>query len=147
VRSQNLQIDDQLLQFSERRGHLGISPRRLQVQVETVLPWTAVHRPALDLQQIQFATCKRLERVVERSGLGIELKNQRQLVRILWHVRRFGEQEKARVILAIVLEMLAEDRASVDLRRASSRDRSSRPVARTDHFADAASRIFSGDAL
>src|ERR1700733_15206451 len=75
VRSEYPQIHDQTFQFFQRRGNFRIAARGLQIEIKTVLPRAAVHRAAFNLHQIDVATRERLERMHQRSGAVIELKD------------------------------------------------------------------------
>src|SRR6202034_1029543 len=82
------QIHDQGFELSERCGDLGIAARRLQIEIKTVLPRAAVHGAAFDLHQVDIATRKGLERVNQCAGAMIELKDEREFVRVFGRIGR-----------------------------------------------------------
>src|ERR1700722_1228883 len=77
----------------------------------------------------------------------IELENERKLVGVFGRIGGGCKEEEARVVFAVVFQMLAQDRATVNRRGATAGDGRARFVFRVDDGADAAGSVLGDHAL
>src|SRR4051812_12739740 len=85
---------------------------------------------------------KRLKRVIERGGAVRQLEGGREVGGGVTRFRRLCEQDKARVVLRMIFQMLKQDDAAINFRRALAGDRRAGDVASLDYLCDAADRVF-----
>src|SRR5580704_7202665 len=114
IATQNFHGVRKLSKFFECRHGTRIFERCLKVKIETIAPRRASDWTALDLQQIQIATRKRIQGQTQRARFVREVQNQRKLVGVFGHLGRWREQQKTSVIFRMVLEMLLQNRCAVD---------------------------------
>src|SRR3984893_17945076 len=81
---------------------------------------------------------------MQGAGLVEQENNQRNLIGSRRRARLSREQNKTRVVLAMILEMRLQDRAAIDFRGAPAGDGRPVGIAGVDHFADASARILRG---
>src|SRR5712691_1872871 len=113
VSSQNSSLDAPITKLAERGHDFVVIGRATQIKVEAIFPRATFHWPAFDLKQIDSAPRERLEGIVQRAGPMRECDNQRQLVCAFREICGRREQEKARVVFAAVLQMLAQNHAAI----------------------------------
>ena len=75
------------------------------------------------------------------------LKRQGELVGSLRNRTRWNQEQKTRVILAVILEMFAQNLPAIDPAAPASSDRAAGRVALLHNFADASGRVILGDAF
>ena len=119
---------------------------------EAVGPRLPMNRAALDFAEIDIAMGERLEGGKERAGSMRELHCNRHFAgvgggRDCGGVGFAAEQDEAREIFGVVLNFFSEDHALVVFGGATAGDRGGNCVATPEDLADAAGRIFGGDAL
>lgn len=137
-------------QFFESGGGLWVVLSGLEVEIEAILPGMARNGSALDFEEIHFAARENGESAVKRSGLMRELDDERKFIGApavprVQRLRR--EEQKARVIFAMVLDVFEEDFAAVDFGGAFGSDGRARGVVGGNDGANAAGCVERGDAL
>lgn len=130
----------------ERFGFVGFN-----FENEAVCPRLAVNRAALDFAEIDIVASERLESCEERAGAMSELHRDRHFARVgggcdCGGVGFAAQQDEARKIFGVVLDVFGQDDAVVVVGGAASGDGGGDFVAAAEDFADAAGGVFGGDA-
>ena len=84
--------------------------------------------PALDFEQADIALGKNVQRTLQRAGFVFEMHDERKLVGALARLRRSGEQQEARVVFAMVLQVFEQNISAVNFRGALSGDGRARRI-------------------
>jgi hypothetical protein len=95
--------------------HLCHLRRRLDVDVEDVLPGTTGSRPGLELRQVEVPLCERAEAAIERAGDVADAEDERGLVRLAERRRVSRQGAEARGVVGICLDPVGERREAVEL--------------------------------
>ena len=118
---------------------------------ETVGPRLAVNRAAFDFAKVDVAAREGLKSGEESAGTMRELHRDGHFAGVGGGRDRCcgvgAEQDEAREIFGVVLDIFGEDHAVIVIGGAASSDCGGDFVAAGEDFADAAGGVFSGDAL
>src|SRR6266496_3762216 len=112
-----------------------------------ILPREAFYRTTLDLEQIDPTPRERRQCMMERCSPVLKLEDQRELVRLIVNARLAAQKDKARIVLAVILYMLTQNDAAIDLRGALSGNCCAGAIATLDDVRHAARSIVSYNPL
>src|ERR1700691_1954908 len=111
------------------------------------MPRAALQRTAFNLEEIDAALREDAQRGIERARLMLHADDERHFVRVLFRFGLRGEQHESRVILAVIFQVLEQNRAAVELRSMPAGNRGERGVTPLPNFAEVSMGGCTGRAL